>query len=335
MGKPRVFVVSLGGTITMMPSATGGIRPTLDAASLAASVPGLVGLAEVETATPYTMPGASLRFAHLLEVAELIRARLLDDTVHGAVVVQGTDTIEETAFFLDLAIGNDKPVVVTGAMRGASAPGADGPTNLLSAVTVAISPEARGLGVLVVLDDTVHAAYCVQKTSTYATSAFQSSFGGPVGFIAEGRIRIAARPKRLPTILGIPQRFDMPVALLTAALDDDGRLVRRLAKLGYKGLVVQAMGAGHLPQDVVAPLAELASRIPVVLSTRVSGGPVFRNTYSFPGSETDLLDRGLIHGGSIGGLKSRVLLTVLLASGITREALPIDFARYADRMTTP
>ncbi len=277
------------------------------------------------------MPGASLGFENLREVVELLRSRLLDPAVHGAVVVQGTDTIEETAFFLDLLIDTDKPVVVTGAMRGPAAAGADGPANLLAAITVAVSPEARGSGVLVVLDDTIHAAHRVQKTSTYATSTFQSPFGGPLGYVIEERVRMVARPVRLPPISGVPAKFDIPVALLTAVLGEDGRLVQHLDGLGYKGLVVQAMGAGHLPRDLVAPLASLASAMPVVLSTRVAGGPVFKSTYGFPGSEIDLLDRGLIHGGSIGGLKSRILLTLLLSSGLARADLSTAFATFSDR----
>src|SRR5512144_1151871 len=157
MAKPRLLILSLGGTITMTPSDAGGITPTLGAAELVASVPALADVADIEARSPFRLPSPSLQSANLLEVARMIEEAFADD-VDGAVVIQGTDTIEESAFLLDLLVDSDKPVVVTGAMRGADAPGADGPANLLAAAIVAASPEARGLGTLVVLNYDIHAA---------------------------------------------------------------------------------------------------------------------------------------------------------------------------------
>lgn len=329
MAKPRVLLVSLGGTITMTPGAGGGIAPTLTGADLVAAVPALDDIAEIEAVSPFRLPGASLTLAHLRDVARLLGERLAGGDLAGAIVVQGTDTIEETAFVLDLLVAGDKPVVVVGAMRGAGAPGADGPANLLAAAVVASSAEARGLGTVVVLNDTIHAASRVQKASTHLPSAFESPGGGPVGYVVEDRVRLVARPFRaVPLALGDSAQ-DVPVALFTASLGDDGRILPRLPELGYRGLVVEAMGAGHVPDVLVAPLAELAARMPVVLGTRVASGPVFARTYDFPGSEMDLLRRGLIHGGGLGGLKARLLLSLLLGAGVGAEDLPAAFARHA------
>lgn len=329
MTLPRVLLVSLGGTITMTPGAGGGIAPTLTGADLVAAVPTLKDIAEIEAVSPFRLPGASLTLSHLREVAALVDGRLAGDDLAGAIVVQGTDTIEETAYTLDLLVGGDKPVVVVGAMRGAAAPGADGPANLLAATVAASSPALRGLGTVVVLNDTIHAARRVRKVSTHLPSAFESPGSGPIGHVVEDRVHLIARPARVDAIAGGLAQPGAPVALVTAALGDDGRILPRLPELGYRGLVVEAMGAGHVPDVLVPHLEELARAMPVVLSTRVASGPVFTRTYDFPGSEMDLLRRGLIHGGGIGGLKARLLLSLLLGAGVSGDALAAAFARHA------
>lgn len=319
-GRPKLLLVSLGGTITMTASAGPGIVPTLTGADLVAAVPALADVAEIEAVSPFRLPGPSLTLAHLRQVARLLNARLAED-IAGAIVVQGTDTIEETAFVMDCLVGGDKPVVVTGAMRGAEAPGADGPANLLASAIVASSPAARGLGTLVVLNDTIHAARFVQKSSTFLPSTFASLSAGPLGSVIEGEACISMRVTRSTIVAGGDEGADEPVALLTAALGDDGRLLAGLPGLGYRGLVIEAMGVGHVPAAVVPALANLTEVFPVVLSSRVASGPVFARTYGFPGSETDLLARGLIPGGMLGGLKARLLLSLLLGVGLHGKAL--------------
>ena len=199
MSKPRLLVLSLGGTITMVPSDTGGIAPKLGAAELVASVPALAEVAEIEARSPFRLPSPSLTPAMLVEVAAEIE-RAFAAGCDGTVVIQGTDTIEESAFLLDLLVGGDRPVVVTGAMRGADAPGADGPANLLAAARVATSAGARGLGALAVLNYDIHAARFVQKAHTALPSAFSSPLVGAIGLVAEGRTRIFARIARNPVL---------------------------------------------------------------------------------------------------------------------------------------
>lgn len=325
---PKILLVSLGGTITMTSGAGAGVVPTLTGADLVCAVPALANVADIEAVSPFCLPGASLTLANLREVARLLNDRLARD-IAGAIVVQGTDTIEETAFVLDLLVDSDKPVVVTGAMRGAEAPGADGPANLLASAIVAGSQAACRLGTLVVLNDTIHAARFVQKASTFLPSTFMSSPGGPLGCVIEGAAHIDVRVERRATIKGGRYGSDEPVALLTAALGDDGRIVEMLPALGYRGLVVEAMGVGHVPSAMVPALANVVGVIPVVLSSRVASGPVFAGTYGFPGSEIDLLQRGLIGAGSLGGLKARLLLSLLLGAGLAGQELREAFARVA------
>ncbi|MBX9700621.1 MAG: asparaginase [Acetobacteraceae bacterium] len=322
-GTPRILVLSLGGTITMVPTAAGGIVPTLGAVELVASVPALAEVAAIEAESPFRLPSPSLDPSNIMAVAARIESALAAGC-DGAVVIQGTDTIEESAFLLDLLIAGEKPVVVTGAMRGADAPGADGPANLLAAVRVAVSVEARGLGTLAVLNYDIHAARFVQKSHTALPSAFASPLAGPLGTVIEGRPRIYTRVARAPcwpVASGPPH----PVALLRWAMGDDGRLAAALPGLGYAGAVVEGMGAGHVPEAAVPALGELARRMPVVLASRCMTGPVFTGTYGYAGGEIDLIRRGLIPGGYLSGLKARLLLGLVLRDGADPAAA---FAAY-------
>ena len=320
MSLPRILIVSLGGTITMTPSESGGITPTLTASDLVRSVPGIEKLAEIESISPMRLPGPSLPFDGLIDLACMLDQRLGVD-IDGAVVIQGTDTIEETAYLLDLLVRSDRPVVVTGAMRGPGSPGADGPANLLAATIVAASRAAHGLGTLVVLNDQIHAARFVQKSHTALPSAFTSPLAGPLGFVAEGRAQIVARVSRPVPIEPRTGAPDAPVALVRMALGDDGRLLPALPALGYKGVVVEGMGAGHVPAAVAPLIGDLALHMPVLLSSRVPSGPTFSCTYGYAGSEIDLLQRGAIPAGTLGGLKARILLSLLLRCGTDRAVV--------------
>ncbi len=318
--RPRILVVSLGGTITMTASAGGGIAPTLTADDLVRSVPGIDAVAALEAVSPMRLPGPSLPLAGLVALAAQLDARLAHD-VDGAVVIQGTDTIEESAYLLDVLVHADKPVVVTGAMRGPQAPGADGPANLLAAVRVAASREAHGLGTLVVLNDQVHAARFVQKTHTSLPSAFASPLAGPIGLVVEEQVHVHLRPARRPS-LQLPATLELaPVALVRIALGDDGRLLRALPGLGYRGAVIEGTGGGHVPASVAPLLGDLAATMPVLLGTRVASGAVFTRTYGYDGSEIDLLRRGLLPTGTLSSLKARLLLAALVGGGLAGTPL--------------
>ncbi|MEO7009796.1 MAG: asparaginase [Caldimonas sp.] len=320
MSRPKILLVSLGGTITMTRSAAGGIAPSLSAADLLRAVPGIEAVAEIETASPLSMPGASLSIDNVLAVAAMADARFADG-VDGIVVIQGTDTIEETAFLLDLVVRSEKPVVVTGAMRGPEAAGADGPANILAATIVAALRDAVGLGTLVVLNDEIHAARFVQKSHTALPSAFTSPLAGPLGSVVEGRARLHLSLPRRPDPIRCEAGADAPVALLRMSLGDDGRMLRHVGRLGYRGLVLEGMGAGHVPAAVAPIVSELVATMPVVLASRVHSGPAFRSTYGFAGSEIDLLGRGAIPAGRLSSLKARLLLSLLLRSNADRTAI--------------
>ena len=327
MTRPTVLLVSLGGTITMTRSKGGGITPTLTASDLVRAAPGIDAAATIQTISPMREPSASLTLDDVIELSRLLEERL-SGGVDGAVVIQGTDTIEETAFVLDCLVASPKPLVVTGAMRGAEAAGADGPANVLAATIVAASPQASERGALVVLNDEIHAARFVQKAHTALPSAFRSPLLGSVGLVAEGTAAFYTRTERVP---GLEARFpgvDAPVALVTLGLGEDGRLLSALPSLGYKGVVIEGMGAGHVPASIAPIVSELVAQVPVILASRVETGPVFSRTYGFPGSEIDLLRRGAIRAGSLSGLKARLLLMLLLRVGRDRDGIARVFASF-------
>lgn len=300
----------------------------MGARELAAAVPALEETAELETVAFRQTASGDLTFEDISALAEQINIQLKGGAA-GAVVTQGTDTIEETSFALSLLVDSIRPVVVTGAMRNPTLPGADGPANLLAAVQVASSSVAEGLGTVVVFNDEIHAARYVRKTHTSSPSTFRSMNAGPLGWVVEGRPRIALRPvTNLPTIAP-PTQPVPPVALLRLCLGDDARIVDQIESLGYRGLVLEAFGGGHVPARMVAPLEALSKRIPVVLASRTGAGEVLMETYGFPGSERDLLSRGLIHAGSLDGAKARVLLSFLLADSADPDTVAETFQTAA------
>jgi L-asparaginase len=323
---PQVTVFSLGGTIAATHTAGdgSGVAPRLGARELVDAVPQLHEVAALEAVPFRQTASGDLTFGDLVALAEEIDKRV-ETGATGVVVTQGTDTIEETSFALDLLVRGPRPVVVTGAMRNPTLAGPDGPANLLAAVQVAAAPEAAGLGTLVVLNDEIHAARFVRKTHASSPATFRSLTVGPLGWVVEGRPRIALRA---PVLEGVPTGVseDVPaVALLTCALGDDSRLIGHLEELGYAGLVLDAFGGGHVPGHVVPALEDLATRIPVVLGSRTGAGEMLQATYGFPGSERDLLSRGLIPAGFLDGRKARVLLSLLLAAGHDREGVRSAF----------
>lgn len=329
MGLPRVTVFSMGGTISSVDSGGKGVEPTLTGEALVSDVPEIAGVAAVSAVSFRQAASGEIGVGDLVELAAEIEGQI-DGGAAGAVVTQGTDTIEETSFVLDLLVDRGAPVVVTGAMRNPTLPGADGPANLLAAIQVAASDVARGLGTVVVFNDEIHAARFVRKTHTSNPATFRSDPVGPVGWISEDVPRVVLRPTGRHKVASPEDGQDSPVALYHVALGDDGRLLPEMEEKGYAGLVVEAMGGGHVPSVMAETLEKLASKMPVVLASRTGGGEVLRSTYGFVGSETDLLERGLIYAGPLDGRKARLLLTLLLQSGATKEKIAATFDAWLD-----
>lgn len=310
----RVHLFALGGTIASVPLSTGGVAPSLTAEEIVRAA-GVDETVEVSASNFRQMPSGDLTTDDMLMLAEAIEEKERSG-IDGVVVTQGTDTIEETSFALDLLVRSDIPVVVTGAMRHPKLSGSDGPANVAAAVAVADSPVARGLGTLVVLNDEIHAARFVQKRHTQSPSAFGSPIG-PIGLVAERRPYILVRFKRAPELpRPIATSPSNLAALYKVVIGDDGRALKKLPSLGYEGLVLEALGGGHVPSRIVPAIAELAEQMPVVLSSRTRNGRILRETYGFSGSEIDLFARGVIDGSWLDGVKLRTLLELLLRASV-------------------
>ena len=310
---PRIVLLSTGGTIAAGAAdraATTGYSlddgPAPDA--LLHAVPELARLADIRAVAVCRISSADAAMPFMLDLARRIAALLAQDDVDGVVVTHGTDTLEETAWFLHLTVRSSKPIVLTGAMRPGTALGADGPMNLLAAVSAAAAAEARGHGVLVVLNDRIHSARLVRKAHTTAPDAFT---GGEIGTAMAGAIRVLARPEgrhttrsafdalrlpdRLPAVVLLPAYAELPPAML------------HLAAEGAGGLVLACTGNGSLPASLVPAVeALLAAGLAVVRSTRTLGGAVTWET--LPGL------RSGIHSPQ----KSRILLALALT--LTRDA---------------
>lgn len=317
---PRVAVVFTGGTISMdFDPMAGGNVPSLDGAAILARTPGLSAIAEVVPIDRGLTPASHFTFADLLAIWADVRGALDDSSIDGAVVVQGTDTIEETSFAWDLLHAGDQPVVVTGAMRAPHEDGFDGPANLRDAVTVAASPAARGIGVVVTVAGSIEAADDVQKTNTTAFTTFQSPDRGSLGRVGEGSVTVerARGPRRhVATDAAAPR-----VHLITAGIDTDGALLTAAVAAGAEGIVVAATGSGNTaPGLLAAATAALDAGVPIVLASRCPSGAV-GTAYAFPGGGATWVRAGAIPAGHLCAIKARVAVALGLGAGLDRAGL--------------
>ena len=327
MTRPRVAVGSLGGTIAMTSESGVGVTPSLTADDLVAAVPGLAEVASLEAVTLAVLPSASLGYDDCLAALDWAR-RAVDGGAAGVVLVQGTDTLEETAYLFDLFWDRPEPLVVTGAMRSPQRPGTDGPANLMAAVTTAAAPASRDLGVLVVMNDEIHAAARVAKTDSMDVAAFRSPVFGPLGRLVEGRPVYGNRPARHPALaLAVGADASPRVALLVTHLGDDGALLRLAVESGYHGVVLAALGVGHVSTSVAEAVSTASEHLPVVFAGRTGGGTTARETYGFTGSERDLITRGALPAGWLPPVKARLLLWTLLRRGCSRAEIAEELLR--------
>ena len=323
---PRVAIGALGGTIAMSHARPGDpVSPGLTADDLVAAVPLLEQIAHVTTHTICNVGSPSITFDHVLDALAWADEQVRAGAV-GVVLTHGTDTMEETVYLLDLLWDHQEPIVLTGAMRSPDAPGADGPANIVSAVTVACSPAARGLGALLVMDDDVHLGDRVTKSHATAMAPFASPFGAPVGRVEEGRLLLDYLPadSRSPA-LAVPADRSRRVALLEAFINDDARVLRLVVDDGCDGVVIAGAGSGHVSAVAAQVVADVVRRVPVVVSTRSGGGRTTTRLYGYPGSESDLIAKGAVMAGSLAPLKARLLLWVLLSNGADRETIREEF----------
>lgn len=325
-----IAIGALGGTIAMTPDASGGgVKPSLDANDLVRAVPELADIATITAKTLASVASPNLQMTDVLSAYEFCREQAAAG-VDGIVLTHGTDTLEETAYFLDLLWDEDTPVVITGAMRSPNLPSADGPGNILAAVVAAAAASLRGQGVLVCLNDEVHLAKTVAKTNSTATWTFASPGWGPLARIAERHASVMFAVKERPGALPAPGPAEIRIPIIECGLSDNGWVIETLSAAKPSGIVLAASGVGHLS----VPARDAAERalnagIPVVFASRTGSGRTLRSSYGYPGSESDLLARGFIPAGFLSPRKARLLLHVLSQAGADIEQIAREFAQRA------
>lgn len=329
---PRIAVILTGGTIDSVGAdrldlawyGDGGGR--LHSGELLARIPEVGAIARVTEVPFRRLPSHALTAADWLDLLRTIHG-LLDGDADGVVITHGTNTLEETAYFLNLTLKTDKPVVVVGAMRPASALSADGDLNLLSAVRVAAAPQSRGLGCLVAMNDTIFAARDVTKTATFRVNAFQSRDLGPLGHAdADGRVLYYHRPLRKHTVA---TEFDVRAArslprvdIVVSHVDADGALIDAAARAGAKGVVSASTGAGKPTpaEDAAFDRAHAEHGVLMCLCSRIAAGRVARSVR--------LAKRGFVAGDNLPPWKARVLLALALTRTTDADAIQAMFDSY-------
>lgn len=307
----KVIVLTTGGTIAMkFDSASGGLIPAVSGDDLIEAVPALKNIAQVEVVEFSNVPSGHVTPAMMHQLAQRVDAYAAQEDVDGITITHGTDTMEETAYMLSLACTTTKPVTITGAMRGASDMGYEGPGNILAAVRVAACAEAGGRGALLVMNDEIHAAAEVTKTHTVSCSTFASPWAGPVGHVYYDGVcfsRASENLEKLPA-----PKCTKEVLLLKVYAGMDDYLFKCAVAKDVDGLVVEAVGCGNVPPAVMEGLAYVRSHnIPVVLASRTFAGRV-APVYGYLGSAGSMANLGLLYAGGLSGLKARLKLMLAL-----------------------
>ena len=328
--KPNIAILATGGTIagaaatgTQAGYTSGAV--TIDA--MLAAVPGVKDLANIKGEQISNVGSQDMSFEIMLTLSKRINELLARNDVDGIVVTHGTDTMEETAFFLNLVVKSAKPVVMVGSMRPSTAVSADGPLNLYNAVGVAIDPQAKGRGVLVVMNDWIHAAHSLTKTSTTAIQTFMSPLRGVVGVASYGKNDFYNSPQWKHTVsseFDIASVTKLPrVDIVFACVDMPADLIDASVANGAKGIVIAGVGNGNMTKASLDAAARAVKKgVVVVRSSRVATGTVGRNV------EVNDDELGFVASDELNPQKSRILLALALLKPRSTAELQALFATY-------
>lgn len=308
--KKKILVLHTGGTISMKEDEqTGSVVPQ-ESSPFSHVYAKVSEYAELIIEEPFQLPSPHITPYEMLTLKQIISEHINRSNIDGVVITHGTDTLEETAYFLDLTVDSSIPIVVTGAMRSSNEIGSDGLYNFICAVRTAICEEAIGKGVLVVLNDEIHSAMNVTKTHTSNVSTFQSPQYGPIGIITKKRVRFHhSRVKN--------EKYDIhsitkKVLLLKAYAGMDSALFHACRDMEIDGLVIEALGQGNLPPQTLDGIQSLIQkRIPIVLVSRCFNGTV-EDIYGYLGGGAHLKELGLIFSNGLNGQKARMKLMIAL-----------------------
>ncbi|MEO6527817.1 MAG: asparaginase [Gemmatimonadaceae bacterium] len=321
-----IVLLFTGGTISMKHDARlGGAVPTLTGDEIVRLTPGLDGVAEFEVDEWGRFPGPHMTVERMWAVRNRVATHLARPEVDGVVVTHGTDALEESAYIVARSLPPGKPVVFTGAMRPAGDLGWDGPSNLLDAARVASSPESRGKGALVCLDERIHSALEVTKTHTEARGAFESPGLGALGEVDEGRVVYRRALLRMPAPL-TPEHPAEPVDIVYAWAGADARLLDASRETGARAVVIAAMGRGNVPPPMFEGVVRwVETGRPAIVTSRALRGRV-GPTYGYPGGGRRLLEAGAVFAYERRPGQARVDCMLALGLGYDLDALRNLFA---------
>ena len=307
----KVVVIFNGGTISMkVDDKIKAAVPNLTGEQIMSMVTGIEDFAEVESHTFSSLPSPHVTPDIMLELSNYVKSFLVRDDVDGVVVTHGTDSLEETAYFLQLTINSEKPVVVTGSMRNSSELGYDGPANLAASICTATSKSARGRGVIVCLNNELNCASEVTKSHSMHLNTFQSPEFGPIGLVDSNEVRFYR--KSLAREYIDTDKIENNVQLIKSCAGMDGSIIDFCVEKGARGLVIEAMGRGNLPPLMAASVESAINKgVAVVIVSRCYKGRVL-DSYGYEGGGKQLRNMGVIFGDSMPGQKARIKLILAL-----------------------
>jgi L-asparaginase len=312
----KILIVFTGGTFSMMiDESTGGAVPHYSGSELIEKIPEARNLAEIECYDFGKYPGPHITPDLMFQLSKKIKEFVEKGNYRGIIVTHGTDTLEETAYFLDLTIKTPVPIVLIGSMKNSSEPDWDGPRNLVDAIHICLNDNTRNLGVLVCLNGEINAASEVTKTYTEEIDSFHSLDFGSLGFVQNGRVIINRLPRKLEIIDA--DKINTNVDMLTVYAGMNEKFFKFSADSGVEGIVVEALGVGNVPPAAFEGIKYAVEKnIPVVLVSRCPAGET-EDIYSYPGAGKWLHSIGVIFAEYLNGQKARIKL--MLALGVTKD----------------
>ncbi|MFO8405233.1 asparaginase [Staphylococcus aureus] len=318
----HLLVIHTGGTISMSQDQSNKVV-TNDINPISLHQDVINQYAQIDELNPFNVPSPHMTIQHVKQLKDIILEAVTNKYYDGFVITHGTDTLEETAFLLDLILGIEQPVVITGAMRSSNEIGSDGLYNYISAIRVASDEKARHKGVMVVFNDEIHTARNVTKTHTSNTNTFQSPNHGPLGVLTKDRVQFHHMPYRQQALENVNEKLNVP--LVKAYMSMPGDIFSFYSREGIDGMVIEALGQGNMPPSALEGIQQLVSlNIPIVLVSRSFNG-IVSPTYAYDGGGYQLAQQGFIFSNGLNGPKARLKLLVALSNNLDKAEIKSYF----------
>ncbi|MDV0080526.1 asparaginase [Staphylococcus aureus] len=318
----HLLVIHTGGTISMSQDQSNKVV-TNDINPISLHQDVINQYAQIDELNPFNVPSPHMTIQHVKQLKDIILEAVTSKYYDGFVITHGTDTLEETAFLLDLILGIEQPVVITGAMRSSNEIGSDGLYNYISAIRVASDEKARHKGVMVVFNDEIHTARNVTKTHTSNTNTFQSPNHGPLGVLTKDRVQFHHMPYRQQALENVNEKLNVP--LVKAYMGMPGDIFSFYSREGIDGMVIEALGQGNMPPSALEGIQQLVSlNIPIVLVSRSFNG-IVSPTYAYDGGGYQLAQQGFIFSNGLNGPKARLKLLVALSNNLDKAEIKSYF----------